>query len=137
MINDKRFKVEEYGALDCFIEDQIFVQRDALFTSLSQIDSSKLFLSTINGKVLILDSDLNLEGEIDSEAVFVHYLTKNDLKFIAKNKQTYAIDAQGAKTGEFPGSSKSTFFNGKLYDAQERSLLEIDLAQFLGMGAFD
>jgi hypothetical protein len=62
-------------------------------------------------------------------------LTKNDLKFIAKNKQSYAIDPSGAKIGEFAGSSKSTFLNGKLYDVQDRGLLEFDLAQLLTLGA--
>jgi hypothetical protein len=68
LIKDRQFKIEEYGELNCFIDDQIFVQRENSFISLSHLDSSKLCLYTKNGKVLILNSDFSLEEEIDTEA---------------------------------------------------------------------
>lgn len=128
LINDLQFNIEELGELNYFlIGEQAFVQRDSLFLSLPNLDSTKHYLYTKNKRVLILNSDLKVEGEIKVEDFYIYYLNKNDTKFIAKDNQTYAIDINGKKIAEFSASSRSSFLNGKLYNYLEMSLFEIDL----------
>jgi hypothetical protein len=81
--------------------------------------------------VLILNSDLEVEDKIEAEEFYIHYLDKDDKKFIAKDNQTFVLDLKGKKIAEFSASSRSTFLNGKLYDAQEKSFLEINLENIL------
>ncbi len=130
-IIDQPFNIGEHGELNYFIGDQVFVQRDSLFLSLPQMDSSKHYLYTKSGTVLILNSDLEIENRIEAEDFYIYYLSRNDKKFISKENQTYVIDANGKKTAEFSASSRSTFLNGKLYNAQEMSFLEINLENVL------
>lgn len=126
-IIDKIFNIKEYGELNYFIGDQVFVQRDSLFNSLIQMDSSKHYIYTKSGTVLVLNSDLEISNKIEAKDFYIYYLNKNNKKFIAKDNQTYVIDTSGKKVAEFLASSRSTYLNGKLYDAQENSFLEIDI----------
>ncbi len=130
-IIDQSFNIEEFGELNYFMGDQVFIQRDSLFLSLPQMDSSKHYLYTNSGTVLILNSNLEIENKIEAEDFYIFYLNKNDKKFIAKGNQTYVIDTNGNKVAEFLASSKSTFLNGKLYDTQELSFLEIDIKEII------
>lgn len=131
LIVDQSFNNEE---LNYFIGDQVFVQRDSLFLSLPQTDSAKHHLYTQSGKVLILDSELKTEREIQLDDFYIYYLNKDDRKFIAKDNQTYVINKNGRKTAELSASGRSKFLNGKLFDAQESSFLEIDLGKITDRG---
>ncbi len=131
LIIDQQFNIEKYGELSYFIGKQVFVQRDSLFLSLPNLDSAKHFLYTQSGKVLTLNADLKIENEIESEEFYIYYLSRNKRKFIARENQTFVIDEAGNKVAEFSASIKSIFLNNKLYNAQNRSFLEIDLGSFL------
>lgn len=132
LLNDRKFDTEAYGELNYFIGEQVFVQRDSLFLSLPKLDTAKHYLYAANGRVLVLDADLNVESEIKSEAedVYVNYLNRDDQRFIAKENRTFVIDPDGRKLAELSASGKAVFLNGKLYDAQDNSFLEIDLEGF-------
>lgn len=131
LINDQQFNSVEYGELNYFIGEQVFVRRDSLFLSLPDLDPTKHYLYTKNGRVLILNSDLKVEGEVEAEDFYIYYLRRGDKLFIAKDNQTYVIGLDGKKIAGFSASSRSTFLNGKLYDAQEMSFLEIELENIL------
>ncbi|NEN25245.1 hypothetical protein G3O08_17245 [Cryomorpha ignava] len=91
----------------------------------------KLYLHTNKGRVLTLNPNLKIESEIESEDFYIYYLNRGNKKFLSKESQTFVIDADGKKVAEFSASSRSTFLNGKLYNAQEMSFLEIDLKNIL------
>lgn len=131
LINDQKFNIEEYGELNYFIGEQVFVERDSLFVSLPNLDSTKNYLYTKNGRILVLNSELKIDSEMDAEDIYIYYLNRNEKKFIAKENQTYVIDVEGNKIAKFSASSRSTFLNGKLYDAQKTSFLEINLKSII------
>jgi outer membrane protein assembly factor BamB len=130
-IIDRTFNIEEHGELEYFIGDQVFVHRDSLFLSLPQMDSSKHYLYTKSGTVLVLNSDLEIENKVGAEDFYIYYLNKSDKKFIARDHKTYVIDATGKKVAEFSASSRSTYLNGKLYTTDENSLLQIDIEKLV------
>ncbi len=131
LIIDRPVDIEEHGELNYFVGDQVFIEKDSLFLSLPQMHPSKHYLYTKSGTVLILNSDLEIENKIEGQDFYIYYMNRSDKKFIAKENQTYVIDKKGKKTAEFSASSRSTFLNGKLYNAQERSFLEINLENIL------
>lgn len=126
-IIDRSFNIQDFGELNYFVGNQVFVQRDSLFFSLPQIDSSKHYLYTKNETVLVLNSDLKIEDKLEAEECYIYYLNKDNKKFIAKDNQTYVIDSKGKKVAEIAVSRRSTLLKNHLYDIQERSFLEISL----------
>lgn len=131
LINDQKFNIEEYGELSYFIGEQVFVKRDSSFFSLPKLDTTKHYVQTKSGRVLVLNSDLKIDSEMSTENFYIYYLLRNGKKFIAKGNQTYVIDIKGKKLAELAASSRSTLLNGKLYDAQEKSFLEINLEKII------
>jgi outer membrane protein assembly factor BamB len=130
-IIDQQFNIEKSGVLFYFVSDQVFVQRDSLFISLPDLDSTKHYLYTESGRILVLNSDLEIGNEIEPEDCYLFYLDKNDKKFIAQGYQTFVIDKNGRKMAEFSASRLSVFLNNKLYDAREISFLEISLERII------
>ncbi|WP_029035097.1 PQQ-binding-like beta-propeller repeat protein [Salinimicrobium terrae] len=129
LIGNKKFDTEVYGELNYFIGEQVFVEKDNSYQSLLNIDPSKHYLYTGTGRILILDSNLELVDEIktETEDIYVNYLNREDKRFLAKENRTFVIDTNGKTIAEFSASGNSIFLNGKLYDAQENGFLEIDL----------
>ncbi|MCH8490843.1 MAG: PQQ-like beta-propeller repeat protein [Oceanicaulis sp.] len=126
-LKSKYFETEKNGSLAFFIDEMIYDQHGSFFYSLAQISPNKYHLLTENGRVLVLDSNFEIEYETELDDFFIHYLTEDDKKFIAKNDQTYLIDAYGEKIAEFTASKTAIFTNGKLYDIQRQSFLEVNL----------
>ncbi len=130
---DKKFNIEEFGGLNYFIGEQVFVQRDSLFRSLPDLDAAKHYIYSGNGRILVLDSDLKFVSVIkaEDEDVYVQYLNRDNMRFIAKENKTFVIDTEGKKLAELSASAQSIFLNGKLYDARDNTFLEIDLKGIL------
>ena len=59
---DQAFDVKEYGEMKHFISSRVFVQKDSVFTSLLQVDTSKQYLYTESGTVLVLNEKLEIEA---------------------------------------------------------------------------
>lgn len=131
LISDQHFALDKFGGLNYFLGEQVFVERDSLFISLPALDTSKNYLYVKNGKVLVLNSDLEIEDEVRTEDFYIHYLDRGNKRFIAKADKTFIIDAEGRKIAEVAASDRSIFLNGKLYDAQEQSFQVIDLKSII------
>jgi outer membrane protein assembly factor BamB len=133
LLQDKKFNSEAVGELEYFVGEQVFVQRDNLFHSLLNLDAAKHYLYTDSGKILILDSNLELVEKIDTEAetIYINYFNRNGKRFLAKENKTFVIDPEGKRLAEFSASRNAVFLNGKFYDAQDNSFLEIDLENLI------
>lgn len=135
-INIQRFDTEPYGELKYFVGDQVFIQRDSTFYSLPNLDSTRHFLYTNSGKILILNSDLTLDREMETEEFYIQYFDWEGFQFVAKENQTYVIDENGKLIAEFTASLKSVYLNNKLYDAHENGFLQINLDDLKTPSAF-
>ena len=129
LLQDQKFHTEVFGELKYFVGEQVFVQKDNLFHSLQNSDAAKHYLYTGTGKILILNSNLELVETMDTEAkaIYINYFNRNGKRFLAKENRTFVIDPEGKKLAEFSASRNAVFLNGKFYDAQENSFLEIEL----------
>lgn len=133
LVIDKLFNTKEIGGLKYFISNQAFILKDSVFTSLQKLDSLKNYLYTSNGKVLILNNNLETVSEIEQGKLYINYLSIDDKKFLAKGSQTYIVDNTGNVRVEFKSSSKSTIINNKLYSVQEREIIEIDIETLINL----
>ena len=83
--------------------------------SLTQSDTSKVFVFTDQGKILSVDSQLNVTDTIDYEDLSIYYLRIADLKFIAEIEAT-----------------TNAFLSGEtLYDKRDNSFIAVDLREII------
>jgi outer membrane protein assembly factor BamB len=130
-LNERKLSSVAYGGLNNFIGEQVFVPKDSVFISLIKLDTNKHYVYTKTKKVLVLNSDLEILDEVDLKNFYIHYLNRNKMKFIAKEKNTIVINENGQKIAELTASANAVFLNNKLYDAQENSFIEIILDNIL------
>ena len=130
-IDEKIFDSEKYGVLRYFIGDQVFIKKDSSYVSLNKTDPAKKYLYVNKGYILSLNNRLEIENKVNAEDLYISYLKKNDNNFLSKNGVTFIINAEGLKIAQFSASSNAIFFDNKLYEINERSILEIDIEKLV------
>lgn len=127
-ILEKEFPEENFGVLYYFVGNQVFItnENDNL-VSLPQSDSTKVFVFTNQGKTLAIDNQLNVEGTIEYEDLFIYYLRMSDYKFLAKDKQTLIIDKDGKRIAEIEATIDAFLIGNTLYDKQDKSFIAVDM----------
>ncbi|MEO8588932.1 MAG: PQQ-binding-like beta-propeller repeat protein [Flavobacteriales bacterium] len=131
VILEKRIDPGNSGELVLFVGDRVFLGRDSMHTSLSVYDSSKHYLYTQSGKIKILNSEFDVEGELTPADYWIYQGTRRGLRFIAQNDRTIALDLAGRSVAEISASRRSSFIGDKLYCIGDSAFLEIDLAELL------
>jgi hypothetical protein len=131
LIFEKAISTETTGDLKNFTGEQLYVATDSVYQSLISIGPDKLFLVTANNKMLTMNGEFEIQDITDLEKVYSCYLWTNDLKFLARNKETIVIDYENKRIAEIEASSKSFMVGAKLYDIKDKSFLEFDLSGLL------
>lgn len=131
-IIEKEFPQENYGDLKSFVGNQVFVANDNEdFISLTQSDTSKVFVFTNQGKTLSIDSQLNVTNTIEYEDLNIYYLRTEDYKFVAKDKQTFIINDNGKRIAEIDATTDAFLIGETLYDKRDNSFIAIDLREII------
>lgn len=131
LLNEKYFKLETYGKLEYFIDDLVYLCSDSTYTSVPSLDATKKYLYTDIGKTLVLDHNLEVVNELDTEKLYVCFLQENDYKFIAKGRKTVVLDKHNKSIASLDISRSTKKVGTKLYCALDNSLFEIDLNEIL------
>ena len=132
LILEKEFSEQNFGKLKYFIGNQTYIINDEnRFVSLLQTDTTKVFVSTNQNKILVIDDQLNVTNTINDEDLNVYYLKANDYKFISKRNKTWITNQEGEKIAELNVSSKAFLMNNILYDVQKNTFVVIDLTEIL------
>jgi hypothetical protein len=88
------------------LRNQVFVtDRKGDFVSLSQSDSTKVFVFTSQGKTISIDNQLNVTNTIDYEDLRICYLRTKDYKFFTKDKQTIIVNHEDKRIAEIEATS--------------------------------
>jgi hypothetical protein len=134
-LGEFKIRSKETGAISGFIGNQVFVQQlDGSYQSLNLSDTNRVYFHTDKNKILNFDKktkQIDLKNELKIENIWIHYLTKQDLKFIAQNKKTLILDKNNKKTAEIEATNKATIIGSKLYSINEKSFTVIDLNNVL------
>ncbi|MBL7906396.1 MAG: hypothetical protein JNL22_15340 [Bacteroidales bacterium] len=125
---EKDLPVDNVGELKYFVGDQVFItDQDGDLLSLSQSDSTSVFVFTSKGKTLCLDSNLTLTKAIDYADLSINYLNTKNCRFIAKDNKTLILSNSGQKIAEIEASSDSVLIGNILYSTQGNRFCAIDL----------
>jgi hypothetical protein len=127
LIIEKSFNPETYGELNYFIGSQVYVKTDSIYKSLSLSDTTKQYLFTKSGKIIVLNDKLEIVKQIDYDQLYIYYLWDNDYKFIAKDNKTTVLDKNNKSVANIDISRKTMKIGSKIYDVQDKSFVEIDL----------
>jgi hypothetical protein len=131
IILGKSFDLATSGELRYFIGSQVYLKTDSTYNPIDSTDSTKHFLYTKTGKILVLNDKLDITGQIESDQLYVNYLKTKKYKFLAKNNETIVIDNKNKKVADLKASNKAILIDSKLYDMQEKSFLEIDISDLV------
>lgn len=132
LIVEKEFPKDSVGELKYFVGNQVFItNQNGDLMSLTQFDSTKIFVFTSNGKTLSIDSELNILKTIEYSDLSIYYLRTKDYKFIAKDKKTFVINNAGKRIAEIDVTSNAFMIENIIYDTQDKSFISIDLSNMV------
>jgi len=132
LIAEQTFDVKTYGGLNGFVGSQVYIKTDSAYQNMLLSDTTRCYVTTGNGKILTLDDKLNVVGQTDFDQLYIHYLNYHGYRFIAKDDRTIVIDENGREVTNMNISRKTDIIGSKLYNIQEKSIVEVDLADVLG-----
>ncbi len=130
-IYEKSFNTDVLGELMYFINEQIYIKTDSAFKCLVTSDPTNKYLCTKGKKILVIDNDLNISDQIDFCDLYIYYFKTKNYKFLSKDDETTVIDNENKKVADLKVSRKATLIGSKLYDMQEKSLIEVDINEFM------
>jgi hypothetical protein len=129
MVTEKEFSKDNFGELKYFTGNQVFTtDQKGKMMSLSQTDSTKVFVLTSLGKTLSIDNELNISETIENKDLSINYLKIKDYKFIARDKKTLIINNAGQSIAEVKATSNAFIVGNTLYDTQDKHFIAIDLS---------
>ncbi|WP_318309274.1 outer membrane protein assembly factor BamB family protein [Flagellimonas crocea] len=123
------FSEVAYGGLIHFIGQQVFIERDDHYISLTETDSSKVHVLSKKNSIIVLNSELQPEGQIESSEFYIEYLKWKDCRFLKRDGTTQVIDDKGRKIAEMGIDGNTRLLGHHLYSVEEDRLLVIDLYQ--------
>ena len=126
------FNAQVTGEPEDFVGPQVFEKSDSVFKSLVLSDSSKLFVYTNKGKLLVLNQYLETVNISGIDQYYIAYRKTPGYIFLHKGNETVVIDTNNKMVAEFKASGKAKLLGNKLYDVQEKSFIEIDLSVLFG-----
>jgi len=132
LIVEKEFTKDSVGELKYFVGNQVFItNQNGDLMSLTQFDSIKVFVFTSKGKILSIDSELNISNTIESADLSIYYLRTKNFKFIAKDKKTLVVNNAGRRVAEIDVNSNAFMIGNTIYDIQDKSFIAIDLSNMI------
>lgn len=132
MVTEKEFSKDNFGELKYFTGNQVFTtNQNGDLMSLSQTDSTKVFVLTSLGKTLSIDNELNISETIENKDLSINYLKIKDYKFIARDKKTLIINNTGQIIAEVDATSNAFIVGNTLYDTQDKHFIAIDLSEMI------
>lgn len=132
LIVEKDIPVDNVGELKYFVHDQVFItNQNGDLMSLSQSDSSGVFVFTSQGKTLSLDSELTITKSTEYVDLSICYLRTKDCIFIAKDNKTVVLNSTGQRIAEIDASSNSFLIGNTLYDPLDKRFIAIDLQNII------
>ncbi len=131
LINEKIIPSGITGNLNAFCTDQYYVQTDSLFQSIELTDPDKMYVITDSMNLLTLNDQFEVLNTVRSSELYSLFLKMDNYKFLNRNNTTIIINKENKKIAELKTSANATLIGQKLYDIQDKSLLEFDLADLL------
>jgi len=142
LITLKSYDLNENEALRNFVggfsvakgSSTFFQTSDSTFHNLMLSDTTKQFVITTKQRVLILDDQLKIAGQLAYEDLYVHFGSFEGFKFFCNGKNvnnTIITDEKNKPIAEIEASYSAILLNKILYDSNQKKFIEIDLSGVL------
>lgn len=128
LISQKSITTETTGELISFTSEQYYGEVDSNYQSFESLEPDKLHLVTGKNKLLTMNDDFEIIGITEPENFLTLYSSSDELKLLVKDNETIVINAENKKIANLQSSSNAVSVGNKLYDIQNKSLLEFDLS---------
>ena len=131
-ILEKTIDNNEFGELRGFVSSRVYINTEnSSLTSLELSEVSKKFIISSNNKVLIIDDELNIVGDIDADQFYIANRRIGDYLFVTKDNKTFILDTDNKKVAEIDMELNPVWIGDKLYSVRENSFFEIDVANLI------
>ena len=130
LLAEKRYEEIAMKKPTGFLAPTSFAKTDTAYVSLVLSDSDHAYV--INSeKAFVLNSDLDVVGEVGFDTLYVHYLRTTDYRFLACGSETLVIDKNHNEVARIGVGRRAFLVGRKLYEIQDNTLVEIDISEFL------
>ncbi|MDP4272131.1 MAG: hypothetical protein Q8909_18710 [Bacteroidota bacterium] len=100
---------------------------DSVYRNIAQTDSSFIPIYTSQGKVLLIDAQLNIKQEKTYNDFYIAYLQKDGLTFISNKDKTIVLNKNGIAVAELKASRSAWLQGDILYETHDNTLNAINI----------
>lgn len=130
-IQEKSIQVKNGNQL-FFVGRHVFIRNsDSTYNRLILTDTTQVFLSTEDKKVLAFDSKLNVVKQLDFSNLFVPYLKTEGYIFLEDKEKTTVLDKNYKEIATLNLKGRSKLIGTKLYNINENKLIIADLKDIM------
>lgn len=125
----KDFDFENKIGLEYFTGSNIFIERENKVMALFELWPENLFVVTTDGKVLSINSQLEIEETIEKEALMFYHNQYSGYRLISKADKCSVIDKAGNRVAELKATPGAIVNGDFLYDKSDKALIVVDLKE--------
>jgi hypothetical protein len=100
---------------------------DSVYRNIAQTDSSFIPVYTSQGKILLIDAQLNIKQEKTYNDFYIAYLQKDGLTFISNKDKTIVLNKDGIAVAELKASLSAWLQGDILYETHDNTLNAINI----------
>lgn len=131
-IIEKEVDVCKYGELISFVGNHVYkLMDDKSYVCLPDSDTSKIFISTKEDQIIVIDSLYNVVDKIENKKLSVCNLETDEFRFIIKGNKTIVLNNNGERVAELFLSSNTILKGTKLYDVQDNRFIVLDVSKLV------
>lgn len=128
-IMSEAFDKLKYGGLKYCISEQIYRQcNDLVYRSITLSDSSKTYVYTGMRKVIEVNNELVVSDQWGADHLGIFEESWHEYKLLRVKDETIVLNKEGMKVATL-NMSGAILYDNKLYDIQEKSVVEINLSE--------
>jgi len=125
------YKTDSIGTLTYFLSDEVYFNNQSAIFNVTRSDTTKQYIYTSKGKILILDEEMKIVKLIDYPEPLVSYATSGPYTFLSQGEKTIIVNKDLKKVAELDVSDQSVLNGKTLYYVEGNRLIEIDLRGLL------
>jgi outer membrane protein assembly factor BamB len=126
-ISEKKFKVKPDEEFVSFTGNRVYIKSDSIYKSLALADSTTHCISTLDGKIKVLNDKFELIKEIDISDLYFCYIKENGYTFLVKDNKTIVIDENSKVVAKIDIAIISKPMGTKFYTLDNKSFIELDI----------
>ena len=112
-----------------FTGSNIFIERENKVLALFELWPENLFVVTTDGKVLSINSQLEIEETIEKDELMFYHNQYSGYKLISKADKCSVIDEAGNRVAELKATPGAIVNGDFLFDKSEKALIVVDLRE--------